>query len=288
MKAIVINKIKEYFLVAVGTIILAFGYACFIIPNSIVIGGMTGISIVLNFFVPNFDIVLIITILTVIFFLLGLIFLGREFAAKTIISSIIFPFTIFIVDNISFIHEQIAKIDQLWIVCIMAALCEGFGLALVFKNEGSTGGVDILAQIISEHTRIEIFKIVFYIDFIIVCCGLFSLGIEKTIIGLTYTLFANICLRRFLTGSDNVYLVQIISNNNPKIQEFIHTKLERGTTIVYSRGGYSNENKEMIEVLISKNQIYELKAAIKKIDKNAFVVILSAGEVLGNGFKPHK
>ncbi len=289
--------LKNIGLTVIGTIILAFGTAVFIIPFDLVVGGMSGFAIIIDKIVP-FEFVtvdLLITIMTWSLFLVGFLVLGKSFAAKTLISTVIYPpfislFSKLVDENVFggiFHLESSAHSD---IVLIIAALFGGVligtGCAIAFLGGGSTGGTDVIAFTICKFfRRIRSSVVIFIIDSIPIALGVFILkDLVVTLLGIMSVFVSALVVDKIFVGGQKALIAQIISGKYEELNQAIIDRLERTATFVDVVGGYSKQPKKMIMVTFSMRQYSELMNIIHRTDKDAFVTIHRAHEINGEGW----
>jgi uncharacterized membrane-anchored protein YitT (DUF2179 family) len=296
----ILNYIKNLILVIFGTAVLAFGTAVFIVPFDLVTGGVSGLAIVLEKIVPfALSIDFYITALTWILFFLGLIFLGRGFAIKTLLSTVFYPvlFTLFynLVENQSFggllvlqnsAYNEIAVL----LAAVFGGALVGAGCAITFVAGGSTGGVDVLAFLICKvFKRAKSSYVIFGVDAAIVVCGVFIINdLVLSMLGICSALVCAAVIDRVFLGSSSAYVAQIISNNSEEISSGVIEKLDRTTTIVDVKGAYSGESKKLIIVSFSMREYSDLMNIINHADPSAFMMISKAHENHGEGWTRDK
>ncbi|MBR5144021.1 MAG: YitT family protein [Clostridia bacterium] len=290
-------QLKNFALVLLGTLVLAFGCAIFVIPFSIVTGGVTGISIIItNIFVSLKDqIDIVIGIITWGLFFLGLLILGWDFAIKTLVSTIVYPLAISIfmklvdpdvLDGVFHLasspHADIALI----ISALFGGLCVGTGCALTFLGGGSTGGVDILAFVFCKYVKKwKSSTIIFVIDALTVLCGLFVIkDLIITFLGVISAWIAAMVIDKIFIGSEKAFTAQIVSDKYEEINLAIRNDIHRTTTMFVASGGYSREDKTVLSVTFAMREYADLMNVIKRIDPTAFVSISQAHEINGEGF----
>ncbi len=275
------NRAKEISITLLGTFILAVGVQFFILPYDILSGGVAGIAVAIA---PLIDVprIWIINFMVYSMFLLGSVVLGKSFAVKTVISSVMYP-----------IFLNILELSQYEITNLSAPLASlyggaiaGFGVAIVLRVGASTGGMDIPPLILNRLTKIKTSVFVFIIDGLTVCLGLFSYGIEAVLIGILSVVATTWIVDKVLTfGGVNANSVQIISEKWEEINTILHTDLDRGTTLIGAQGGYTKEKRMMILVIIDKKQYHQLIEIVNKIDSTAFIITSDVQDVHGEGFK---
>ena len=291
------NTAKNMFLVLLGTVILAFGSAVFIIPFELVTGGMSGIAIVIERIV-NIEFItvdIIISVLSWGLFFLGLITLGKGFAVKTLISTIAYPVCVSLFLRLvspgvlggycnlsNGEYEQIALI----LAATVGGALVGTGSAIAFLGGGSTGGTDIIAFVVCRiFPKLKTSKLIFIIDAIIVVIGMFV--IENLVISLMGIISALVCaavIDRVFLGGSRAFIANIVSDRWDKINAVIIERFERTSTVLEGIGAYSGKSKKIIMVSFTMSEYSELLGIINQIDKNAFVTIHRAHEINGEGW----
>lgn len=293
----ILHVAKNISLVILGTLVLAFGTSVFILPMNIVSGGVSGIAIVLKLLLP-FEFItidMIVFALTWLLFFMGLFILGRSFALKTLISSLIYPFAVSLflklVDpNVLggfFYLAGYANTDLALILCAsVGGVFIGLGCALTFIGGGSTGGVDIIAfSICKMFKRLKSSAVIFAVDAAIVILGMFVLkNLIISLLGILSALIMAMMIDRVFLGGRAAFVAHIVTDKHEDINTEIIKKLDRTTTILDARGGYSNVDKKMLMVSFNMSQYAELLSIVGKYDPRAFVIIHRAHEINGEGW----
>lgn len=291
------KPIVVYLNITIGVIFIALSYYFLFLPHNLVTGGVTGIAIIINdLFNGNFMSSIFIYVLNAILLLLGLFVFGKEFLWKTLYGSILLPTIILVFEllhiapNILFeieknFFEAMNPISEIILSVVLGSFLTGFGLGLCFKNNASTGGMDILQKMVVKFFHFPFSKTVYVTDGIIIMISLFVFGIEQTM----YSLFSIYLIGLFIDlvcmGGTSRRTAFIISEKNEEIKKVIIEKLGRGVTVVPASGGYSAKQYDMLVSTLSKNESYVLKDIILEIDTNAFTFFVSAKEVYGDGFE---
>lgn len=289
-------QLKNLGLVVLGTLVLAFGCAIFIVPFDLVSGGVTGISIIIDELIGGLiPIDIVIGIITWALFFLGLIFLGWDFAMKTLASTIIYPpaISLFmhlvspdvlggVFDLTTSPHANIALI----ISALFGGLCVGTGCALTFLGGGSTGGVDIIAFILCKFfKRWKSSTVIFIVDATTVVLGLFVIkDLILTLLGVISAWLAAQVIDKIFIGGNRAFTAQIVSDKHEELNLAIREEVRRTTTMLVGYGGYSGASKTVLSVTFTMRQYAALMSVIKRIDPTAFVSITRAHEINGEGF----
>lgn len=292
----ILQIIKNVLLTIVGTIVLAFGVAVFIVPFELITGGVSGLALIFEAVVPlEISIDLYVTILTWALFLLGLFILGRDFALKTLISTIVYPIALSlflrlsepdVLDGFFNLSSMTHGNINLIVAAIFGGVFVGAGCAITFLGGGSTGGVDILTFIICKiFKRAKSSVVMFVIDASIVIFGMFiTKDLVVTLLAVSSAFVAAVVIDYVFVGSSRAFVANIVSDKYKDISEQVIKQLDRTTTVVDAVGGYSGEPKKIIMVSFSIRQYSELMNIIYKYDKYAFVTISSAHEINGEGW----
>lgn len=288
---------KNIGLVVLGTLVLAFGSAVFILPMNIVSGGVTGLAVILKLLLPFefITIELIVFVLTWTLFLAGLLILGKAFAVKTLISTVLYPpcVSLFLrlvdpdVLNGFFCLANNEHTELALILCAsMGGVFVGLGCALTFIGGGSTGGVDIIAFAICKlFSRLKSSSVIFVVDASIIVMGMFVLGdLVISLLGILSAFIAAVMVDKVFLGGRAAFMAHIITERYEDINARIIEKLDRTTTILEATGGFSQKGKKVLMVSFDMSQYAELLSIIGKYDARAFVIIHRVHEINGEGW----
>ena len=228
----------------------------------------------------------IITITTIVLFVIGAIFLGKKFAFQTLLSTILCPIFLYIfkLNIFDFLHNEFTLFDP--IVCaVIGGLLMGVGCGIIYKIGGSTGGFGVPGLIINKYTRIKLSILFFIQDGLLVILALVAnFTLYEIVIGLISVLAYSLAVSLTQRIGYESYFCDIISDKWEEINTEI-LKLDRGTTLVDVIGGFTGRKRKMIKTMISKNQYLTIIDIVKKIDPEAFVSISSTHEVFGEGYR---
>lgn len=272
--------IKDSLVTILGTFILAVGVSFFILPYNILSGGVAGIAIALKpiFHLPE---TLVINVLVYGLFIVGCFFLGKDFALKTVISSVVYPPMINMLNSIDYSLDISPIIASLY-----GGLICGFGIGIVMRVDASTGGMDIPALILHKLTGVNTSTYILIIDTLSVLLGLFAYGLEAILVGMIAVVSSSWIIDKTLTfGGTSAKAIQIISDHWEAINQRITTELERGTTLIDATGGYTSAPKKIILVVIDKKEYPRLLEIVDEIDRRAFMITTETQDVHGEGFK---
>ena len=267
--------------VLLGNLVVALGVTFFILPADILSGGTAGIAVALE---PVFHIepTLLINLLTIGLFALGSLCLGKAFFFKTVLSTIVYPIYITVL-NLYF--TDVTVTDNQLLASIYAGICIGVGIGLVYRVDGSTGGMDIPPLIVHKYTHLPLSVLVMCFDGATVILGAVVYGIEASMIGLVSVFISGQVINKVLTlGSEASKTLFIISPKWEEIRDAINRELDRGVTLVPALGGFANEQRMMVMTVVKQKQFAHLQKLITHIDPEAFFVVNDANEVQGAGF----
>lgn len=288
-KADWLKYIKRFIFVLTGSLILGIGNGLFFIPFDIVAGGISGICIIINV-LSGINTALLITIINWIFFFLGWIILGHDFALKTIVSAIVYPLAVLLgtyLYNSGLRLEAGTDINVNYLLAaIFGGLFVGVGVALTFLGGGSTGGVDVITLVIQKYTGIKASIPSFLVDSSIILLGFIINPFNIILIGIISAFMSSTMIDKLFDAERNV-VVNIISNKYQEINQFILEKLNRGSTIVDAVGGYSECDYKLLQVVLNYREYYILEDIVAKVDSKAFMYMTKAYSVKGEGFKAH-
>jgi uncharacterized membrane-anchored protein YitT (DUF2179 family) len=277
---------RAYILIAVGAFIMASGFVLFITPHNIVPGGVYGISIVIHHF-TGWPIGMTALAFDIPLTIIGIRVLGPRFGIKTVVG---FVLTAVFVDSLTYFWGAKALVpDDVLLSSIFGGVFIGLGLGLIFKSKATSGGSDIIAMIISKYTKQPLGQLMIYVDSAIVITGLFAFNDWK--IPLYSLIVIYICGRvvdLVLQGVSYDKTLFIISEKHDEIRHKILHDLNRGGTFLKGEGMYNGKEKSIIYTVLTRRELAILQDFIHKVDPEAFLTVINANEILGNGFKSLK
>lgn len=280
MKSIV----KSYFLITLGTVLTAFGVYFFEFTNNFSTGGVSGISVVLSKLMGNISPAKIAAILNLMLLLVGYVVIGKGFALKTVYSSVFFSillnlFEAFVPMAGPFTNH---KMLELFFDMIFVSL----GMAILFNEEASSGGTDIIALILKKYTGVNIGKAILVVDFFVICAAFAVFGTELGMFSLFAIVVRSLVVDNAIEGFNASKFFLIITEKEEEIIKFITNELDRGATIINGcEGVYTGDKKRMLVVVVDKRQAVMLKHKIKSVDEKAFTIIGTSSDIIGDGFR---
>ena len=277
-----LKLIREYIIITVALCFYVFGWTGFLIPNQIPGGGITGISTILNY-AFGWHVSYSYFIINVILLVVGTIIMGRGFGVKTVysivVSSIYFEFFPLI--------PWTSEITDSLINAIVGGGCCGVGIALVFTQGGSTGGIDIIALVINKYRDITPGRIYVISDFLIISSILFlpDKNLQDVVYGYIMTVAFSTTVDQLLTGSKQAVQLLIITSKYKELADKLCFEMDKGVTSINSMGWYKKSEGRILMVVVRKNRLQEVMGAIKEVDHNAFFTVSSVMGVYGEGFE---
>ena len=277
----VLKYVKYFGLILLGNILYSFGVKAIIEPNQLVTGGVTGLSLFLAR-TYNIDSTLLVAIFTLVIFIAGFLILGKELAAQTLASSIIYPICLwfFGLFDLSFV-----SINDTWLQVIVAGVIIGTGLGLIMRANASTGGMDTVGLIIHKYCKIaSIGAYLLILDTVVMFTQAPSAGLENFIFGIVLALVYSFTIDKvMLAGKSKVELL-IISNKQEEVRNLIINKYDRTLTYLHSKTGYLNHEIDTILTVVDIRELNKIKEQIYALDAGAFIVVNKVSEVSGRGF----
>ncbi|MBA7618941.1 hypothetical protein ES703_26273 [subsurface metagenome] len=268
--------------IIIGCIICALSYAVFLIPHQIVPGGVTGIAMLLHFLYHT-PVGLAAIILNIPLFLIALKVLGLRFGFKSVIAIFV---TNILIDFFIYTLKITTPTNNTVLAALYGGLLLGAGLGLVFRGGASTGGTDIVGQILTRFTNLSVGMWIMIVDFVVITlAGVTTGSFELALLGYLALFLSSKVIDLVLEGMDYARAAFIISTKQDKIINGIYDKMRRGVTILDGYSPYTKEKRPVIMCVITKKETHIFKSLIKDIDDNAFVILTDVFEVLGQGFR---
>lgn len=277
-------KAKEFSLdllkITIGTIIMAIGIEQFLLPNQLSTGGFSGIGTIV-YYIFNLPVGTSIILLNIPIFIIAYFRVGRRFFLRAIIGTILLAFFLNIFEEINPITT-----DR-FLAFVYGSIISGIGTAIVLKANGSTGGTELLANIIKSYKpQVKTGTLMVLFDTIIVVANTIVFGeIEVALYSALAIYILGKILDIFIEGIDFSKMLLIISPKWEEISERINKELQRGATAIYGEGMYRKEERKILLSVMSRNEIIIARRIIEEIDPTAFIIITNAREVYGEGFK---
>jgi len=271
-------QIKRYVQLIFGVTILALAFNLFILPNNFVYGGVSGVAIITQklFGLEPSSMIFILSILLLI---VSYFLLGKEKTAASVLGSLLFPIAVKLTSNIRVFLDF--DVSQPLLCAIFGGVIAGFGAGFVFKAGFTSGGTDIINQILSKYLKMSLGKAIIMSDGLILLCGTFIFGINNFMYAIIVLYLISIMTDRVLLGISDSKAFYIVTEKDKEVKDFVIKNLSHGVTIFEARGGYNNKKQKVLFCVIPTKEYFKLKEGISLIDEKAFFVVTDAYEVYG-------
>lgn len=274
------KKIKAFklFGLILGAFLLAINYNVFLLPNDLVIGGTSGLSIIFkNIINPT----IFINIATIILLLLGYLLLGKEYTKKTILGSLLFLLFVTATKPLCNFLLTHAHLEEFIVKAILIGILYGISNGVIFKSGYNTGGTDVIVKIISKYLKIPDGQASAYTNGCIVLLGGVSFGITKAIYAFFVLYISSYLIDKIVIGISDSKVFYVYTRKSSKVKDIILEKFKTGYTILPTLGGYSHDKGEFIMCVVNSKDYYEFKEVVLELDPEAFMVINDCYDVNG-------
>ena len=278
-----IKKLSGFLYINLGLILLSAGVYFFKIPNGFSTGGVSGIGTILGKTVPVFSSSTWIMILNVSLLILGFLFLGRENGVKTVYCSLMFSGLTMLFEKLCPLTDPLT--DQPFLELCYAMLLTALGSALIFNQDASSGGTDIVALILKKYTSINVGKSLLAVDFFIAASSFLVFGIEVGLFSLLGLFAKAFLVDNIIETIHSCKYFIVITDMRDEVSDFIIKTLHHGVTITDAEGAYTHSRKFMIHTVCKSIEAIRLRKRIKDIDPASFVIITTTSEIVGRGFR---
>lgn len=271
------ESIKEFFLITAGTAVVAAAVFFFLIPSHVPVGSISGLAIVLGNFIPM-KISVITFVLNMVLLVLGFLFIGREFGAKTVYTSLLLPVFLGVLeavfpDNLSMTGDPF--LDTLCYIFLVSV-----GLAILFNQNASSGGLDIVAKFLNKYLRMELGKAMSLAGMCVALSAALAYDSRTVVLSILGTYINGLVLDHFIFGFNIKKRVCIISKKEEEIRDFILHNLKSGATIYEAIGAYDNQPRREIITIVDKTEYALLMNYVLKTDRDAFVTVYTVNEII--------
>lgn len=278
------GNMKDFMFIVFGILSYAVGYTAFILPERVVMGGVSGLS-ALIYYATNIPAGISIFVLNITLLIIAFSALTKQFVVRTIIGVILLSMFIGALQPFFQAYPIITAGEDKFMHVLIGGMLGGAGLGIVFSHNGSTGGTDIITVLLTKHFNLSFGRAMQFIDCTIICSSyLLFHSMETIVYGIVFTLVASYVCDFVVNGSRQTVQFLIISKNYKEIADTINRRVNRGVTVIEGKGWYSKENVEMLVVLSRKYESQDIFAVIKQIDPQAVVSQTFCHGVFGEGF----
>ena len=274
------TKVTSLLLVLLGNIIYSFAIKLFLLPAELISCGTTGIGLVVEHFL-HIPLSSFIFVFNMVMLAVGWLILGRKFAMTTLLSSLLYPIFLEILNQTL---GDVYVTDNLMLNAIFAGIGLGGSLGIVIRAGASTGGMDIPPLVLKKFFGIPVPMTLWIFDFTIMSAQMMFHEAEDLLYGVLLLITISITLNKVLTLGTRKTQVMIISNQHQAVRQAILSKVDRGVTILHGEGGYRGDQKEVILTIVSNSELPKIQRVAREIDPSCFMVVNEVNEVWGRGF----
>lgn len=277
-KAPLLRLLLRFLFITIGAVLMAVSLEYFLVPNSVVDGGITGISIILSE-LTKVQLGIFIFVINLPFLYLGYKQIGKTFAFSTAYGIVILSL------STALFHHAEPFTDDRILAVLFGGLILGLGVGTVIRAGGSLDGTEIVAILISKKMRLPVGQIIMFINFFIFIIAGFVYGWDSAMYSMfTYYIAAKV-MDIVVEGLNESRSATIISKEYEEISQAIQDRLGRSTTFLYAKGGYLQEDTQMIYCVLTRLELTKLKDIVHDIDENAFIAIENVADVMGGNFE---
>lgn len=280
MKRKISDIILKYFLIIIGSAIYAAGFVFFMYPNSIIVGGVSGIAMIINY-LTDLPVGIMTIVLNIPLFVIAWKYFGTGFIVSSLVGMTVSSVFVDLFTLLNF-----SATDDMLLACVIGGVVKGVGLGIVYYASATTGGTDIIAKFIRlKFPYVNFGTMVLITDSVIVIAfAIIFNKFESALYAAIAMFVVSKAVDLVLYGIDNSNVCYIISEKSEELIKRITNQLHRGVTILDGEGAYSHQSKQILLCVIKRTQIAEIRKMIKGIDENAFFIVTDAKNVFGKGF----
>ena len=280
-------SIRDFSLITLGALLQALALRLFLIPADLVSGGVSGISQIINYY-TGWPIGVMVLLGNIPLFALGWRFLGgRRFAMRTAYAVVAYSVLVDLLPRLPFFPPN-GLTDDLVINALYGAVIAGVGYGLVYRGNGTSGGSDILARILTHWRSIPMTQSYLMVDSIVILAAGFVFGWKEALYAIVVLYVSGLVVDTTMEGGGTVRAAMIVTSQPDIVSEKILVDMERGVTVLEGTGAYTGENRPVLYCVVSRSEIQQLKSIVHEADPKAFMVIGVAHEALGEGFQPFR
>jgi len=272
------HLIMRYIMLMIGASLAAVAIELFLVPNTIIDGGIIGVSLILNY-MTGFSFGILVLIINLPFLFAGYKYIGKNFCISSLFAIIMLA----IVE--SSLHHVEALTTEPLLATVFGGLILGAGVGLVIRNSGALDGTEILGILLSKKIPFSVGEFVMFVNVFVFAWAGFVLEWEQAMYSILTYYIASKSLDAVIQGFDDTKAAMVISNEYEEIAEALSDRLGRGVTKLKGKGGYLDQEKEVLYVVFTRLEVAKFKSIVQEIDPNAFITIMDTQEAHGGKFK---
>ncbi len=277
---------KDCFMIIFGLILYAVGFCGFILPKGVVIGGIAGLSSLI-YFQTSIPVAISSYALNIFLLILAFRIVGRQFVLKTIFGASFLSLFLGIAQP--FFEMYPIVLSETFLDCVIGAVLCGTGVGIAFTHNGSTGGTDIVAAMVSKYRQVSVGRMILYVDLIIISSSfLIYHDLDRVIYGYVVLIFQSFMVDQVVNNNRQAVQFTIFSQKWDKIATAVNHELHRGCTIIDGTGWYTRHEVKMLIIFCRKSEALQIYRLIKGIDDHAFLSQSNVNTVYGEGFDEFK
>lgn len=275
------DNIRDFVLITIGVLLVGISVVYFYQPNNLAAGGVSGLAIIINHYIPTISVGPLILIMNVILYIVAFIVIGSNFGGKSIYASLALSVVIWALEK----YLPLNITNDLMLATVFGTITAAAGMAIVFNANASTGGTDILAKILNRYFHFNIGRSLLMVDFIVTLLAAITFGVNVGLYALLAVIMSGFAIDKIIAGFNICSEVTIISSKNNEISKYILDELERGCTFIKGVGAFTGKDTALLYTVLERSEFIKLKRFISSVDKNAFITVGEVHEVMGEGFK---
>ena len=276
------ETVRDYFLLTLGTFLVAAGVYFFKFPNSFNTGGVTGLAVILNAIIPGISASTFASTINLAFLVLGFIALDRSFGIRTVYCSLLFSTML---SGLELLYPMSSPLtDQKTLELFFAVILPSLGSAILFNMQSSTGGTDILAMILKRFSSMDIGNALLCVDVLIAASTLYFVGMEAGLYSVLGLVLKSVVVDSVIESLNRRKSFLAVTSCPEQACDFITHTLHRSATFWQAEGAYTHEAKWVVLTALSRSQAVALRVYLKSTDPNAFILVTNSREIFGKGF----
>lgn len=268
--------VQDFLVITFGAVLAGAAIFFFMLPSHVAVGSASALGMVLNNFIP-LPVSMITMILNVFLLIIGFLLIGPDFGVKTVYTSLMVPASMGIFEIIFPNFQSLTQDPLIDVLCYI--LVVGMAMAILFSHNASSGGMDIVAKIISKYMKIDLGKAVSFSGIAVALSSALCYDTKTVVLSVLGTYFGGIMVDHFIFGLNIKRRVCVISPKLDEITEFVLHELHSGATLNEITGAYDRVPKKEIITIVDKNEYRKLMDFVKKVDPKAFVTVYSVNEI---------
>ena len=274
--------LEEYLILTLATAVLVIGVYLFMFPNYFSFGGVMGLAVLLQKFIPLSASTLTL-IMNLLLLIVGFLFVGRDFGVKTVYITVLSSVGLELMDRFVEISQPLTSEPLLEL--IFAIVLSAVSAAIFFYYDASGGGTDIVAMIVKKYSNIDIGIALILVDMIVAVGSLLIYGPQTGLLSLCGLLAKSLIIDKVIDSMNLCKYLTIVCTDPEPICDFIHNKLRRSSTVFQAEGSYSHNEKTVVLTVMKRNQAIQLRNFVNQLEKDAFIMVTNSSEIIGNGFR---